>query len=81
LLGLAGLLAVAVAVGGLTGSWWWTVLVGGLEAFGLAWVAQAASPTPAEAASTAPTVRDTAVTDDAWAKEMSYMRGEQVTSQ
>lgn len=38
--GLLGLLAVAVAVGGLTGAWWWSLLVGGVFAVGLSWIAQ-----------------------------------------
>jgi hypothetical protein len=40
LIGLAGLIAMVLAVGGLTGNWWWSVLAGGLVAFGLAMVAQ-----------------------------------------
>lgn len=40
LVGLAGLIAVVLAVGGLTGNWWWSVLAGGAVAFGLAFVAQ-----------------------------------------
>lgn len=36
LVGLLGLVAVAVAVGGLTGSWWWSCLVGGVFAVALA---------------------------------------------
>jgi len=47
LLGLLGLIAVAVAVGGLTGSWWWTALVGGVFAVALAALAQAAAAAPA----------------------------------
>lgn len=39
LLGVVGLLAVVVAVGGLTGNWWWSLLLGGLAAVGLAYVA------------------------------------------
>ena len=39
LLGLAGLLAAVVAVGGITGNWWWSVLVGGLAAVGLSVIA------------------------------------------
>lgn len=35
LVGLFGLIAMAFAVGGLTGNWWWTVLVGGFFAVGL----------------------------------------------
>lgn len=41
LVGLAGLVAVAVAVGGLTGTWWWSLLLGGLFAVGLSYVAGA----------------------------------------
>ena len=37
--GLVGLVAVVLAVGGLTGNWWWSVLAGGAAAVGLAWVA------------------------------------------
>lgn len=40
LLGLAGLIAVAVATGGLTGNWWWSLLVGGLAVTALAVMAQ-----------------------------------------
>ena len=40
LLGLLGLLAVVLAVGGLTGNWWWSVLTGGVISVGLSWVAQ-----------------------------------------
>lgn len=40
LLGLAGLVAFALAIGGLTGNWWWSVLVGGVLAVGLAYIAQ-----------------------------------------
>lgn len=39
LIGLLGLVAVAVAVGGLTGNWWWTCLVGGVFAVGIAYMA------------------------------------------
>jgi hypothetical protein len=39
LVGLLGLVAIAVAVGGLTGVWWWSVLVGGVEALGVAYLA------------------------------------------
>jgi ammonia channel protein AmtB len=39
-LGLAGLVAVTAAVGGLTGNWWWSVLVGGLAVTVLAVIAQ-----------------------------------------
>lgn len=40
LLGLAGLAAVVVAVGGLTHNWWWSILVGGVAAVGLSVIAQ-----------------------------------------
>lgn len=40
LVGLAGLVAVVLAIGGLTGNWWWSLLAGGAVAFGLAFVAQ-----------------------------------------
>ena len=50
LVGLLGLTAVAVAVGGLTGNWWWSLLTGGVFAVGLAVVADthatAAKPQP-----------------------------------
>lgn len=39
-IGLLGLLAAVLAVGGLTGNWWWSVLVGGLVAVGLSYIAQ-----------------------------------------
>lgn len=39
LLGLAGLIAVAAAIGGLTGNWWWSALVGGVFAVTLSWIA------------------------------------------
>jgi peptidoglycan/LPS O-acetylase OafA/YrhL len=39
LVGVLGLVAVALAVGGLTGNWWWSVLVGGVFAVGLAYAA------------------------------------------
>jgi hypothetical protein len=40
LVGLAGLVAVAAAVGGLTHNLWWSVLAGGVMAVGLAALAQ-----------------------------------------
>lgn len=52
LIGLIGLVAVAVAVGGLTGNGWWSVLLGGVFAVGLSAIAAthaAASTAPAEA--------------------------------
>jgi hypothetical protein len=51
LVGLLGLIAAVLAVGGLTGNWWWSVLVGGLVSVGLSYVAQthvAATAEPAK---------------------------------
>lgn len=53
LVGLLGLIAVAVAIGGLTGNWWWSALTGGVMAVGLAYVAGASSG-PAEVNHVAP---------------------------
>lgn len=39
LLGLAGLITLVVAVGGLTGNWWWSVLAAGASAVGLSYIA------------------------------------------
>lgn len=39
LLGLAGLVAVVVAVGGLTHNWWWSILAGGVAAVALSVIA------------------------------------------
>jgi hypothetical protein len=39
LLGLAGLVAVVAAVGGLTGNWWWSALAGGIAAVALSYIA------------------------------------------
>lgn len=50
LLGLAGLVAMVLAVGGLTGNWWWSVLAGGFVAFGLAFLAQQQEAVAAKAA-------------------------------
>ncbi|HEX8006700.1 MAG TPA: hypothetical protein VF482_09775 [Trebonia sp.] len=76
LLGLLGLVAVAVAVGGLTGNWWWSILTGGAFAFGLAWVAQ---HSPADAVATAPARAvegdDEDATQAAIAADVAYMRG------
>lgn len=44
LLGLAGLIAVAVALGGLTGNWWWSGLAGGVFAVVLSWMAGTDEP-------------------------------------
>lgn len=48
LVGLLGLLAAVLAVGGLTGNWWWSLLVGGLVTVGLSYVAQTHAATAAE---------------------------------
>jgi hypothetical protein len=59
-LGLLGLVAVVVAIGGLTGNVWWSVLSGGLFAVALAVLAQlgedsaAAAPTTVAAATVRP---------------------------
>lgn len=39
LLGLAGLVAMIVAVGGLTHNWWWTLLAAGIVSVGLSYIA------------------------------------------
>jgi len=39
LLGLAGLITLVAAVGGLTGNWWWSALAGGAVAVGLSYIA------------------------------------------
>ncbi|HET8684789.1 MAG TPA: hypothetical protein VFM54_23390 [Micromonosporaceae bacterium] len=54
LLGLLGLVAVALAVGGLAGSWWWSALVGGVLAVGLATLAQTQAQAQATAGGRAP---------------------------
>lgn len=83
LLGLFGLIGVALAVGGLTGSWWWSVLVGSVFAVGLSFVAQTqAQAAAAEAAADEPpTVPLRAVETprvDERAREAAFMRGEPV---
>lgn len=52
LLGVLGLAAFALAVGGLAGNWWWSVLVGAVFAVGLSYIAQtqAAAATPLDEA-------------------------------
>lgn len=44
LLGLVGLIAVVVAIGGLTRNWWWSLAVGGVFAVALAVLAQHNAP-------------------------------------
>jgi hypothetical protein len=50
LAGLLGLVAVALAIGGLTGNWWWSVLVGGVMAVGLSYIAQTHAAAEADVA-------------------------------
>lgn len=52
LAGLLGLVAVALAIGGLTGNWWWSLLLGGLFAVGLSYVAQTHAAVAESAATT-----------------------------
>jgi hypothetical protein len=51
LVGLLGILGFVVAVGGLTGNWWWSLLTGGAACVGLATLAQvfAEQEVPAQA--------------------------------
>ena len=44
LLGLGGLVGVVVAVGGLTGNAWWSLLLGSVLLVGLSYVAHAGVP-------------------------------------
>lgn len=39
LVGLLGLIAIAIAVGGLTGNWWWSLLAGGTVGVVVAYLA------------------------------------------
>lgn len=59
LLGLLGLAGLAVAVGGLTHNWWWSLAVGAVECIGLSVIAaghaaaaeqKATEPVPLKAA-------------------------------
>jgi len=54
LVGLAGIIAMVVAIGGLTGNIWWSVLAGGAAALVLAVLAQLAEETADEAAPVQP---------------------------
>ena len=70
LVGLLGVVAVVVAIGGLTGTWWWSALAGGVACVGLATLAQLAAEratieAPASKVATAPTVRPGAQTPKA----------------
>lgn len=53
-MGLFGLLGIVLAIGGLTGNWWWSVLSGGVFAVALAYVAQ--THVEADRAATRPTL-------------------------
>lgn len=57
LLGLAGLIAVAVAVGALAGNWWWSVGVGGVFAVVLSWMASTDEPAEAATGNVRPIAR------------------------
>lgn len=66
-IGLAGLAAVALAIGGLTGVWWWSLLVAGAELVAVAYLAGQADHDealeelrPAAAAAAKPPVRGAA---------------------
>jgi hypothetical protein len=75
LLGLLGLVAFALAVGGLTHQWWWSVLVGGVFAVGLSYVAQTQAAS-AEAVPAAPVLAvDATQPIDERAREAAYIRG------
>lgn len=65
LLGLLGLLAAVLAIGGLTGNWWWSALTGGLVLVGLSYVAQTHLAVEAEVADNVVTTRLTAVAKSA----------------
>lgn len=54
LVGLLGLVGLALAVGGLTGNWWWTVLTAGVFAVGLSYIAQTHAAAEAAEAPAAP---------------------------
>lgn len=81
LLGLFGLVAFALAVGGLTGNWWWSVAVGGVFAVGLSLIAQTHAAASSVPVAEAPTVALRAVESprvDERARDAAFMRGEQV---
>lgn len=54
LVGLLGLVGLALAVGGLTGNWWWSLLAGSAIAVGLSYIAQTYAAVEAQAAATEP---------------------------
>lgn len=39
ILGILGLIAIVIAIGGLTGNWWWALLAGGLFGVALGYMA------------------------------------------
>lgn len=66
LVGLLGLIGVALAVGGLTGNWWWSLLTGSVFATVLAYIAQThqqAAEQPAEPVTAAATARPRVVAE------------------
>lgn len=65
IVGLLGLVGVVVAIGGLTGNWWWSVLSGGVCAVGLAYVAQTHAEVAHPEAAAAPGGRPTVVNEAA----------------
>jgi hypothetical protein len=73
LVGLFGLVAMVLAVGGLTHNWWWSLLAGGAVAFGLAYVAQTQTQTQGEPAATADAL-------DEQPREVAYLRGKPATA-
>lgn len=56
LLGILGLTGISLAAGGLTGNWWWSVLVGSVAAVGLSVIAATHA-----AAETAPSSKPTSI--------------------
>lgn len=75
LLGLAGLIVFALAVGGLTGNWWWSALVGGVFAVGLSYIAQTQAAGAAEPVAAAPVRAVETSAIDEQTREVAYMRG------
>jgi hypothetical protein len=79
LIGLIGLIAVALAAGGLTGNYWWSVLVGGVFAIGVAYVVstqneEATAPAPVRAIENGHSSSLAAEI----AKDAAFMRGQAV---
>lgn len=61
LLGLLGLAGLAVAVGGLTGNWWWSLTIGAVEAIALSVIASTHAATEAARPAAAPTTLKAAI--------------------